>query len=168
MAWKYRVLVVANVTVASQELVAALSERAREGAVRFTLLVPARGSGRGGREGASKRLDASLERLRAKGLEVEGRIGDSDPVVAVQDVWDPGEWDEIIVSTLPTKTSKWLQVDLPHRVERMTGIPVRHVVAREERPRPRATAPPRSDERWGLLTPLRALGFGRRSGEPTR
>ena len=44
-------------------------------------------------------------------------------------VWDPAKFDEIVVSTLPTGTSKWLQIDLPHRVERITGMPVEHVVA---------------------------------------
>jgi hypothetical protein len=39
------------------------------------------------------------------------------------------EFDEIIVSTLPKHVSKWLKLDLPHRVERATGKPVTHVVA---------------------------------------
>jgi hypothetical protein len=49
-------------------------------------------------------------------------------VAAVKEAWDPSRFDEVIVSTLPTGASKWLQIDLPHRVERFTGAPVRHVV----------------------------------------
>jgi hypothetical protein len=45
-----------------------------------------------------------------------------------------GPYDEVIVSTLPVKVSKWLKLDLPHRVERGTGLPVTHVVAREPKP----------------------------------
>jgi len=33
-----------------------------------------------------------------------------------------------VVSTLATGTSRWLQIDLPHRLDRMTGVPVRHVI----------------------------------------
>jgi hypothetical protein len=46
----------------------------------------------------------------------------------VKETWDPGRFDEILVSTLPTGASRWLQIDLPHQVERMTGVQVTHVV----------------------------------------
>src|ERR671918_617611 len=50
-----------------------------------------------------RRLDAALERMRAAGLDnVDGRVGDPDPVVAVMEMWDPMKFDEVIVSTLPT------------------------------------------------------------------
>lgn len=159
MPWEFHVLVVANVTAGSDELLEALRRRAEKDSVRFTLLVPATGGGRGGREAARRRMEAALERMRAAGLEVEGRIGDSDPLVAVHDVWDPREYDEIVVSTLPTAASKWLQVDVPHRVERITGIPARHVVAEEPRREIQGVPPPKR-ERWGVLAPLRALGWG--------
>lgn len=159
MPWEYSVLVVANVTAGSDELIEALRRRAEKDPVRFTLLVPATGGGRGGREAAHRRMDAALERMRAAGLQVEGRIGDSDPLVAVHDAWDPREYDEIVVSTLPTAASKWLQVDVPHRVERITGIPATHVVAQEPRREIQGMPPPKR-ERWGVLTPLRALGWG--------
>ena len=40
------------------------------------------------------------------------------------------DFDEIIVSTLPKRTSRWLKLDLPHRVERACGKPVTHVEAK--------------------------------------
>ena len=40
-----------------------------------------------------------------------------------------GKYDEIVVSTLPTGASKWLQIDLPRSVQRITGVQVEHVVA---------------------------------------
>ena len=161
MAWKFSVLVVANVTAASDELLVALKRRAEEGQCGFTLLVPATGGGKQGREAAQKRLDAALARMHAEGLEVKARIGDPDPVVALHDVWDPRQFDEIVISTLPTGASRWLALDLPHRVEKITGVQVEHVVAAEPRPPVRTEQVP-EPERYGVLSPLSAI-TGRRS-----
>jgi hypothetical protein len=156
MAWKFNVLVVANVTAASDELLAALKRRSERGACGFTLLVPATGGGREGREAAEKRLEAALERMQAAGLEVEGMVGDADPVIAVHDTWDPRRFDEIVISTLPTGASRWLAVDLPHRVEKITGVQVEHVVATEPRA-PVQTEPAPEPDRYGVLAPLAAI-----------
>jgi hypothetical protein len=144
MAWKFSVLVVANVTSASDELLAALTSRAERGQCVFTLLVPATGGGK------------ALARMQGAGLEVEGMVGDADPVIAVHDVWDPRRFDEIVISTLPTGASRWLAVDLPHRVEKFTGVQVEHVVAAEPRP-PVRTEPAPEPERYGVLSPLAAI-----------
>jgi hypothetical protein len=156
MAWKFSVLVVANVTSASDELLAALSSRSERGQCAFTLLVPATGGGKAAREAAQVALEKALERMRGAGLEVEGMVGDADPVIAVHDVWDPRRFDEIVISTLPTGASRWLAVDLPHRVEKFTGVPVEHVVAAEPRP-PVRTEPAPEPERYGVLSPLAAI-----------
>jgi hypothetical protein len=156
MAWKFSVLVVANVTAASDELLAALKRRTERGQCSFMLLVPATGGGREGREAAKARLDAALERMRAEGLEVEGAVGDADPVIAVHDTWDPLRFDDIVISTLPTGASRWLAVDLPHRVEKLTGVQVEHVVAAEPRP-PVHTEPAPEPDRYGVLSPLAAI-----------
>lgn len=126
MTWKSSVLVVANQTADSDELVRALSDRAARGPTEFTLLLPAQPGV--ARTDSDRRLEDALERLRAGGLEARGVVGDCNPVVAVKETWDPGKYDEILVSTLPTGASKWLQIDLPHQVERMTGVQVTHVV----------------------------------------
>jgi hypothetical protein len=156
MAWKYKLLVVANVTGSSPELLEALRERAAKDTCGFTLLIPATGGGTGGREGAERRLTEALELMRSAGLDVEGRIGDPDPVAAVTDIWDPGEFDEVVVSTLPTGSSKWLAIDLPHRVEKMTGVHVTHVVAQPAREEAKAEPVPEK-ERYGVLAPFAAL-----------
>lgn len=132
------ILVVANRTAESEELRQTLTERAGEGEAKFTLLVPATPHGvawaadmHSGGDEAEGHMQKAVERLRAAGLEVEGRVGDPDPVAAVEDALNFGQYDEVIVSTLPTHLSKWLKLDLPHRVERITGLPVKHVVGAE-------------------------------------
>lgn len=133
------VLVVANRTAESDELLAALRERAEQGAVRFTLLVPATPHGvawatemHAGDDEADEHMARAVERLRNAGLEVEAIRGDGDPGTAVQDVLNAGGvYNDVVVSTLPSHLSRWLKLDLPHRVERITGLPVLHVEAQE-------------------------------------
>jgi hypothetical protein len=160
MAWKYSVLVIANVTATSPELIEALRERAWRGACKFSLLIPAPSGGSAGREAAQSRLDEVLDSLRAQGLEVDGQVGDHDPVVAFDERWDPQAFDEVIVSTLPTGSSRWLAIDLPHRFEKISGVPVAHVVAQPPRP-PVKVERVEEPERYGILSPFAAL-LGRR------
>ncbi len=129
-----RVLVVASRTADSDELYAALLERHGQGAIGVTLLAPATwevGDTHGGRESGLRRINRARARLREAGIDVEGIVGDADPLAAVEAVWDPDRFDEVIVATLPAQLSHWLRLDLPRRVERLTGRPVRHVVAHE-------------------------------------
>jgi hypothetical protein len=154
MAWQTHVLVLASRTADSDELVSALTDRADRGEVTFTLISPRETSE------AAPRLEKALERLRAAGLAVVGAVADPDPMLALTEAWDPREYDEIVVCTLPTHTSKWLQVDLPHRIERHTGVPVRHVIAEESRPAPVA-AHVEPTEKPGILSPLGPLAWGR-------
>ena len=149
MAWEFHVLVVANLTATSDELLAALKGRAQAGACRFTLLTP-----RSGPE-SEQLLATALERMSAAGLEkVEGKLGDPDPVVAVMEIWDPTAFDEIVVSTLPTGASRWLGLDLPRRLERLTSVTVRHVEAHPQ-PEVHWERPPERDD-YGVLSPLAA------------
>jgi hypothetical protein len=119
------VLVVACLTAGSRSLRAALRERARREPTEFTLLMPAPPAA--GEAGALIR--AAVERLRADGLDVAGLLGEADPCAAVEHMWDPAEYDEIVVATLARERSHWLEHDLPARLEGMTGVPVEHVVA---------------------------------------
>jgi non-heme chloroperoxidase len=145
MKWQYSVLVVANATATSRELIAALKERAAGDRATFTLIVPATG----GRAAAQARLVEALKHLRDHGLEVDGSVGDADPVVAVTEVWDPQRHDEIIVSTLPANISKWVRAGLPHRIRKLTGAPVTHVVS----------APPRLSVQGTTVPPHAGVAF---------
>jgi hypothetical protein len=134
MSMPAKVLVVANRTADSDEVHAALVERAQEGPIDVTLVAPAAWEivdPHGGKQSASRRLHLALTRLAAAGITARGVVGDSDPFVAVQDIWDAERFDEVIVATLPRHRSRWLGLDLPQRVEQLTGRPTRHVVASE-------------------------------------
>jgi hypothetical protein len=132
------VLVVANQTAESDQLLEALRERAEQGPCKFHLLVPAIPHGaawamdmHSGGEEAEEHVQRAVQRYRDAGLDVdEGKIGDPDPVAAVQDAVNFKEFDEIIVSTLPKRKSRWLKLDLPARVERSCGKPVTHIEAK--------------------------------------
>lgn len=71
----------------------------------------------------------AVTELKAAGVSVDGRVGDADPVRAVETALKGSQFDEIIVSTLPNRISRWLRQDLPRRLENKTGLPVTHVGA---------------------------------------
>lgn len=156
MTWEKHILVVANVTATSRELVQALKRRAERETVQFTLVVPATPFG-GGRAIATERLEEACKQLRAEGLQVDGVVGHSDPCVAVMEVWDPKRHDEIIVATLPMRFSKWLHAGLPERISKLTAAPVRHVISQ---PHPELEVVPAPSHASSPLGPLDAFGWG--------
>ena len=125
MPWTTKLLVIANRTVDSDELFAALRARAEAGPIEVTLVAPADTA----RQPIARRLERAIERLQAADIPVVGLVGHPDPLVAVMEAWDPRRFDEVIVATLPTDVSRWLALDLPRRVERLTDARVTHVVA---------------------------------------
>ena len=151
------VLVLANVTATSGDLIDAIRQRAEKGPIDLTLLMPGQGPGLAGREAVRERLEAALAAWREAGLEAEGVCGDANPMDALAETWDPRRHDEVIVSTLPGQSSRWIQGGLPNRVARLTGAPVTHVVAGDMRPEP-ATGPPPEHE-TSPLGPLGVLGW---------
>jgi hypothetical protein len=145
MPVRTHLLVVANQTVGSPELVDALVERASRGPIRVTLLAPVLWSER---EAARKRVDEACAALREFNIEAESVLGDADPIVAVQETWDPGRFDEELVSTFTTGASRWMQVDLPHRIAKLTDCTVRHV---ESHPAAEPAPPVPPPEPRGLI-----------------
>jgi hypothetical protein len=87
-----------------------------------------------GADAAEHDLEGALERIRQLGIEIDGELGDPDPVAAVSDASNAASYDELIVSTLPKHLSKWLKLDLPHKAAHATGLPVTHVEGREKAP----------------------------------
>jgi hypothetical protein len=139
MTSKARVLVVANRTAESPELLDALRTRTVQGPCEFTLLVPSTPHGLAwaadpdaGHDEAERHREAFVEELRREGLDVEAaRVGDPDALAAIQDECNFNSYDELIVSTLPLHISKWLKIDLPSKAQAATGLPVMHVVGSE-------------------------------------
>lgn len=133
-----RVLVVAHRTAATPALLDAVRERAARGPATFTLLVPnaARGLHRvvdaedQSDDAAQAVLELALPLLEeAAGAHVEGVVGDPEPLNAVQDAVNIHGFDEIIISTLPTRVSRWARLDLPHKAAGL-GLPVATVTAK--------------------------------------
>jgi hypothetical protein len=138
---KQKVLVVANRTADSPDLITALRGRAAGEPTEFTLLVPAVPHGlawaadmKAGWSEAALRADRAGTRIRQAGLELtEVIVGDPDPFAAVGDVLHAREFDEIVVSTLPRTISRWLAVGLPARLRRTVDMPVTAVNAHQWR-----------------------------------
>jgi len=137
-----RVLVVAHRTAATPALLDAVRERAAQGGATFTLLVPKPVHGVDrvadpedvSSDEAQMTLELALPLLRdAAGAPVEGVIGVSNPMDAVADAVNTRGFDEVIISTLPQRVSKWLHLDLPHKVAGM-GLPVTTVTATDHAP----------------------------------
>jgi hypothetical protein len=125
-----RILIVANRTAATPALIETVRNRAAEGACRFTLLVP-RTFWDADTEESAVTLELAIPLLdEAAGSHVEGLLGDSDPYVAVTAALEQGDYDEIVISTLPARVSHWLHLDLPARVQRL-GLPVTVITARK-------------------------------------
>jgi len=127
-----RVLVVANRTAATPDLLDAVRRHALEQPTTFSLLVPDAGNA----EHADWTLELALPLLeRAARGPVAGLTGDSDdPVDAIRDAVTRDHYDRIIISTLPRHVSRWLRRDLPKRVAAL-GIPVEVITPGRQRTR---------------------------------
>ena len=132
----FRVLLVAHETADSSQLLDTVARRADQDPCLFTLLIPASPHGLHrvvdpedhGRAEAEARLTAALPALsRAAGHEVVGVVGSHDPLAAVQDALNLLGFDEVIISMLPARMSRWLHLDLARKV-RSLGIPVSEVI----------------------------------------
>lgn len=92
---------------------------------------PDSGEAAKGRRRAQHRLREGLGLLSQEGIQATGEVGSSDPLEAIADALASGQYDEIIVSTLPSTVSRWLRMDLPRRAHRKFNLPVTHVEASE-------------------------------------
>ncbi len=154
-----RYLVVANQTLQGAELREELRKRIEAGSSSFYVLVPNTTAGQypivpaaGGAlqpsmawwatnyrgpatdeeasEQARQRLSQMLADLAALGVPVEGDLGSSQPLEAMEKAFIDHEFDEIIVATLPRHISRWLGADLPHQAERRFKLPVTTIVTK--------------------------------------
>jgi len=142
---------VANQTLGDQKLLDVINARMARGLAAFWILVPATPTTHlnadfGALSGAfpfdagvlptaadvrdegiavaKSNLDKELRRLREMGATADGAVCDPDPMKAIEKTLAQQQFDEIILSTLPPGTSRWLALDLPHRVRRRTDVPL--------------------------------------------
>jgi hypothetical protein len=139
MSEQAHVLVVAHQTAATQGLLDAVRERSERGPAKFHLVVPRQPHGMhklvdpqdtGDTEAAGVLGEALPKLSEAAGSSVTGALGDSEPLMAIHDAVNLGKFDEIIISTLPRRMSKWLKLDLVSKTKAL-GLPVTHVEAGE-------------------------------------
>jgi hypothetical protein len=152
-----RYLVVANQTLQAQELREELRRRISAGPCSFFVIVPATSAAHydpvaagsvlpqpgmwwwakyyarpvtdeEAAEQARKRLGRMLADLASMGVSAEGDIGSSSPLQAIEQACAGHQFDEIIVTTLPARVSRWLRADLPHQVERRLKLPVTTII----------------------------------------
>ena len=133
-----RILVVANKTAATPALLDAVRERAARGPCEFTLLVPNTTHGLHkvvdpedqSQNEAETTIELAVPLLEeAAGSPVDAMIGVPEPLAAIQDAVNLHGFDELIISTLPSRVSKWLKLDLPHKAAGL-GVPVTTVTAK--------------------------------------
>lgn len=144
-----RCLIVANQTLTTDTLSAAVEQRIAAEPHEFHVVAPATplhdqldgpsaysGLGPSAAERAyalaAQRLDHALNHLRTLGATVAGEVGDPDALEAVRTALRHFTADEVIVSTLPHGLSKWLHRDLPARLRKATGVPVTHLAADQD------------------------------------
>jgi hypothetical protein len=151
-----RYLVVANQTLSGQELLDAIRDRMARGPAEFWVLAPATPATHlvtdfGALSGtfpvdpsmlptadeirdegiavARSNLDTELSRLRDLGATADGAVGDPNPMAAIEKAVAEQQFDEIILSTLPPGISRWLALDLPHRIHRKFDVPLTVITA---------------------------------------
>jgi hypothetical protein len=140
-----RYLIVANQTLGGEELVAKLDDLTSRESCELWLLVPVTDT-----EGlhqwdyppidrlipdahliaaalAAGRLESELARLRQVGITAGGEVVDAEPIARAQKLLGEEQYDGIVVSTLPRRLSRWMLMDLPHRMARLSDVPVIHV-----------------------------------------
>lgn len=139
------VLIVANQTLRSDELIAGVLVRNAEGPCAFHVIVPATPLSQQeqalrhsehpgavvGESGpvalARMRLAQALKRLSEAGVQATGDVGDPNPLKAIEVAVEHRQVDEILISTLPRRMSRWMAADLCRRAHRRFGLPVTHL-----------------------------------------
>jgi len=136
-------LVVANETVVSSTVIAAIEDRVDDGETLVTVLAPVDDPSAGyvvyadtRRAAARRRLDRTMAALREAGVHAHGLVVDASPADAVRDALEQAEppVSRILVSTHPLHKSGWLRSSVVDQVKKVAkDIPVEHVVVEDVR-----------------------------------
>ena len=132
-----RLLVVANQTVGGRSLLREIQNRSRGADTEILVITPALVGSRAAHwssdvdeaiELARQRMELSLQAIQEAGLRAKGKVGDSEPNVAIEDALREFAADEIIISTHPPERSRWLEGGVVERARDEIELPVTHVV----------------------------------------
>ena len=148
-----RILVVANETVAGRHLLQEIERRAAEGEHEVLVISPALAPRLrflvsdvdGGIRQAEARMRESVEALTRAGVNARGEVGDSDPLLAIEDALSQFAADEIVISTHPRGRSNWLEKRVVARAEERFDLPLTHIVVDLEAERMEVAVAARGD-----------------------
>jgi GABA permease len=135
------VLVLANETLAEQDLLAELRDVHAGTDARIHVVVPANpvDTGQAEVEGAAfvweatraaarRRLDTMLSALRGQGITADGELGDYRPLTALRDAVARQRPDLVIISTHAPERSSWTHRGVVTAAREELDVPVHHVV----------------------------------------
>ena len=134
---RYRLLVVANETVAGRALLEEFGRRCAGRECEVFVVAPALAGSRAahwasdiddGIALARERLQVSLDGIERLGLSASGEIGDSDPSLAIEDALRHFAADELLISTHPPRRSRWLERGVVESARERLDLPVTHLV----------------------------------------
>ncbi|HYX94457.1 MAG TPA: amino acid permease [Geodermatophilus sp.] len=139
----HRVLVLANETADSVELLDELRRLGADSATSYYVVVPASPVETGAaathgpldvaeatQQAAEARLQYTLSALRSENLEADGALGDYRPLRALANGVETFHPDQIVIATLPPEYSVWHRFEVVDRARaEYSTLPVTHVVA---------------------------------------
>jgi len=138
-----RILVLANQTVDSHELIDELRRMGADQESSFLVVVPASpvDTGAAATHGprdvteateaaARARLDAMMSTLHGENLDAQGELGDDRPLRALENAVTRFGPDHIVIATLPPEFSMWHRFDVVDRARAQFTAPITHVVAK--------------------------------------
>jgi hypothetical protein len=138
----FRLLVVAAETITGPELRAQIEERTRDRDALVRVVSPAltdsplkhaMGDVDAAIVAANRRLEESLEGLRRAGIQASGGVGDSDPLLAIEDALAEFRPNDILILTHDEGEGRWLEDDAFERARRKFEPPITHVVVERDR-----------------------------------
>jgi hypothetical protein len=84
------------------------------------------------REEAGQRLEASLAWATENGFAAKGKVGDPDPLVAIEDELRDFGADEVIIVRRPEERASWLANRMLGHLTRQLDVPVREIVQSDD------------------------------------
>jgi len=132
-----RILVIANRTCPCNALADEVAERTRDASAEVLVVAPALNSLLRHLTSdvdaavihAQERVNRAVAQLRNRGLRVRGYVGDTNPLLAIEDALTDFSATEIVIATHPPGQSHWLERGLIEKATARFDVPVMHIVS---------------------------------------